>query len=96
MNTLYAGFSRVDITPMMGIGMAGYFVPRHAEGVLDPLQINALSLACGEEKAVLISIDHCGIVKEVLNPMRQHICEVTGLAWESIYIHSTIPTPVLS
>ena len=89
MNTLYAGFSRVDITPMMGIGMAGYFVPRHAEGVLDPLQINALSLACGEEKAVLISIDHCGIVKEVLNPMRQHICEVTGLAWESIYIHST-------
>ena len=89
MNTLYAGFSRVDITPMMGIGMAGYFVPRHAEGVLDPLQINALALACGEEKAVLISIDHCGIVKEVLNPMRQHICEVTGLAWESIYIHST-------
>ena len=89
MNTLYAGFSRVDITPMMGIGMAGYFVPRHAEGVLDPLQINALALACGEEKAVLISIDHCGIVKEVLNPMRQHICEVTDLAWESIYIHST-------
>ena len=24
MNTLYAGFSRVDITPMMGIGMAGF------------------------------------------------------------------------
>ena len=89
MNTLYAGFSRVDITPMMGIGMAGYFVPRYAEGVLDPLQINALALACGEEKAVLISVDHCGIVKEVLNPMRQHICDVTGLPWESIYIHST-------
>lgn len=89
MKTLYAGFSRVDITPMMGIGMAGYFVPRYAEGVLDPLQINALALACGEEKAVLISVDHCGIVKEVLNPMRQHICDVTGLPWESIYIHST-------
>ena len=89
MNTLHAGFSRVDITPMMGIGMAGYYVPRYAEGVLDPLEINALALACGEEKAVLISVDHCGIVKEVLNPMRQHICEVTGLPWESIYIHST-------
>ena len=89
MNTLHAGFSRVDITPMMGIGLAGYYVPRYAEGVLDPLQINALALACGEEKAVLISVDHCGIVKEVLNPMREHICEVTGLPWESIYIHST-------
>ena len=56
MNTLHAGFSRVDITPMMGIGMAGYYVPRYAEGVLDPLEINALALACGEEKAVLISV----------------------------------------
>ena len=37
MNTLLAGFSRVDITPMLGIGMAGYYVPRKAEGVLDPL-----------------------------------------------------------
>ena len=62
MNTLHAGFSRVDVTPMLGIGMAGYFVPRFADGVLDPLQINALALSCGEEKVVLMSIDHCGIV----------------------------------
>ena len=74
MNTLQAGFSRVDVTPMLGIGMAGYFVPRFADGVLDPLQINALALACGEEKVVLMSIDHCGIVKEVLNPMIDGVC----------------------
>lgn len=89
MNTLQAGFSRVDITPMLGIGMAGYYVPRKADGVLDNLQINALALACGEEKAVLISVDHCGIVKEVLNPMIQNICDVTGLPREAVYIHST-------
>ena len=89
MNTLHAGFARVNINPMMGIGLAGYYVPRQAEGVLDDLQINALALRCGDQKAVLISIDHCGIVKEVLNPMRQHICDVTGLSWESVYIHST-------
>ena len=89
MNTFQAGFSRVDITPMLGIGMAGYYVPRFADGVLDPLQINALALACGDEKAVLMSIDHCGIVKEVLNPMIQRICDVTGLPREAVYIHST-------
>ena len=27
MNTLQAGFSRVDVTPMLGIGIAGYYVP---------------------------------------------------------------------
>ena len=89
MNTLQAGFARVDVTPMLGIGIAGYYVPRKADGVLDPLQINALALSCGEEKALLMSIDHCGIVKEVLNPMIEHICAVTGLPWEAVYIHST-------
>ena len=89
MNTLHAGFSRVDVTPMLGIGMAGYYVPRNADGVLDNLQINALALACGDSKAVLMSIDHCGIVKEVLNPMIDHVCEVTGLPREGVYIHST-------
>ena len=89
MNKLHAGFARVNVTPMLGIGMAGYFVPRKADGVLDELEINALALACDESKAVFLSIDHCGISKELLNPMRQHICDVTGLPWESIYIHAT-------
>ena len=89
MNTLQAGFSRVDVTPMLGIGMAGYYVPRFAEGVLDPLQINALALACGDTKVVFLSIDHCGIVKEVLNPMIDQVCHVTGLPREAVYIHST-------
>ena len=48
-----------------------------------------LALATGDSKAVLIAIDHCGIVKSVLNPMRQHICDVTGLPWEAVYIHAT-------
>ena len=53
MNTLQAGFSRVDVTPMLGIGIAGYYFPRYADGVLDPLQINALALACGDRKSVV-------------------------------------------
>ena len=84
MNQLYAGFSRVNVTPMLGIGMAGYFKPRYAEGVLDELEINAVALACGEDKVLLMSIDHCGIVKEVLNPMREHISQATGLPLEAI------------
>ena len=89
MNTLQAGFSRVNITPMLGIGIAGYYKIRKADGVLDELEINALAVACGEDKALLISVDHCGMTKEIINPMRQSIVDVTGLPWESIYIHST-------
>ena len=89
MHTLQAGFARVDVTPMLGIGLAGYYVPRKAEGILDPLQINALALCCDQDKVVLMSIDHCGIVKEVLKPMIDGICAVTGLPREAVYIHST-------
>lgn len=89
MNQLYAGFSRVDITPMCGIGMGGYYIPRTVEGVLDNLEINAIALACGEEKVVLLSVDHCGIFSEPVKDFREHVSEVTGIPLEGVYIHST-------
>ena len=89
MNRLYAGFSRVDITPMLGIGIAGYYKPRYAEGILDALEINALALACDEDRAVLLTIDHCGITQNVISEFRKYISEVTGVSIEGIYIHAT-------
>ena len=89
MSGLYAGFGRVNVTPMMGIGIAGYYKPRFAEGVLDDLEINALALACGDEKAVLISIDHCGIIREIIADYKRHVSEMTGVPEEGIYIHAT-------
>ncbi|MDR1891941.1 MAG: hypothetical protein LBQ48_02885, partial [Oscillospiraceae bacterium] len=89
MNKLFAGFSRVNVTPMVEIGMPGYFKPRFAEGVLDELEINALALSCGEEEAVLLSIDHEGITREIAADYRNHISEVTGVHREAIYLHAT-------
>ena len=48
MNTLQAGFSRVDVTPMLGIGIAGYYKIRKADGVLDNLEAVALALSCDD------------------------------------------------
>lgn len=87
MNRLEAGFARVNITPMLGVGIGGYFIPRYVEGILDEIEINALALACGEDKAVLISIDAMDL-KDAAD-FAQHISEVTGLPTESIYIHAT-------
>jgi hypothetical protein len=89
MNKLQAGFARVNITPMMGIELVGYFFERPAAGVLDELEINALALACGEEKAVILTVDNEGLQREVTTDFRQYISEQTGLPMEAIYIHST-------
>ena len=88
-NVLHAGFARADITPPMGIDIAGYFKVRKADGVLDNLEVVALALRHGEKTVVLMTIDHCGIGKEILNPYKQAISEKTGVPTDAIFIHST-------
>ncbi len=89
MNKLMAGFARVNVTPPMGIHVRGYFKPRLAEGVLDELELNALALACGETKVLLISLDNCGYNKQILGGYRQSISERTGVPVECIFISAT-------
>ena len=89
MNKLQAGFARVDITPEKGVAINGYFVPRAVETVLDRLEVNCLALRCGETTLLLLAADNCGIGTDILQPMIAHVCAVTGLPREAVYIHST-------
>ena len=66
MNRLSAGFSRTDITPMTNIPIRGYYKKRFAEGVLDPLEINAAAFRCGDDTVILLSIDSCGFSTETM------------------------------
>ena len=89
MNRLQAGFSRVDATPMTGIPLRGYYQERLTESVLDPLEITALALACGESKAVILSLDSCGLSAETDLFFRNAICEATGLPLDAIFLTCT-------
>ena len=48
-----AGFSRVDITPPLGVYMPGYYQARHAKEILDPLQINCVAFSDGKKTALI-------------------------------------------
>ena len=89
MNKLQAGFSRLNVTPPLGIPIVGYYKPRFAEGVLDELEVNALALAVEDKKVVLLSVDNCGFSETVANSYREHICEVTGLPADCVFLHVT-------
>ncbi len=89
MNNLQAGFARLDVTPMLGIPVRGYFKERYADGVLDPLEINALALSCGDSAAVLLSLDACGIKRANHILLRDAIVEATGLSPEAIFLSCT-------
>ena len=89
MNTLCAGFARVDITPMTGIGIAGYYKPRHVKGILDALELNALALQCGEKRIVLLSLDHCGVHTPEAAAIRAFVAKACDLSVEAVYLHAT-------
>ena len=89
MNKLQAGFSRLNVTPPLGIPIVGYYKPRFAEGVLDELEVNALALAVEDKKVVLLSVDNCGFSETVANSYREHICAVTGLPADCVFLHAT-------
>ena len=89
MTGLRVGFGRVNVTPMMGIKLRGYFSVRLADGVLDDLEINALALECGKTRAVLLSMDVCSIQREMILPIKEHVARENALPLESVYIHNT-------
>lgn len=89
MSKLQAGFSRVNITPMMGIELYGYYAAREADGVLDELEINTIALSCDDVKTLLISVDHCGMTRSIIAKLQKNISEVTGVPAEAIYISAT-------
>lgn len=89
MNTLCAGFARVDITPMTCIGIAGYYKPRYVKGVLDALELNALALQCGEKRIVLLSLDHCGVHTPEAAAIRAFVAKACDLSVEAVYLHAT-------
>lgn len=89
MSNFKAGFSRVDITPPLGIEISGYFVERHAEGILDNLEANAIAVSDGENTAVILSVDILHILTPVVKCIREKIAKDNSIPVEAVYIACT-------
>ena len=83
---IQAGFARVDITPPLGTPISGYFYQRLADGVLDPLQLNALAFGNGTDTAVIIACDLIGMVMGKSDEMREVIAARTGVPADHVML----------
>ena len=88
-NKLQVGFSRLDITPPMGVPVIGYFKVRIADGVLDNLEVNAIALRHGKDTVLLLSVDNCAINREKADEFKKAISDKTGVPTDAIFIHAT-------
>jgi|LSQX01.1.fsa_nt_gb hypothetical protein len=84
-----AGFSKVDITPQLGVCLAGYFRKREATGILDPLYASALAVTDGNKNCVLISCDLIGIAEEHIDDAKRIMENKLGLELENVIISNT-------
>ena len=89
MNNLKAGFSRVKITPPMGIDITGYYKVRKAEGVLDDLYANVLALSSGEKTVLLCCLDIIGYRNNGCDAFRDAVSEASGIPREAIFMSAT-------
>ncbi|OIN97514.1 hypothetical protein AUJ66_03235 [Candidatus Desantisbacteria bacterium CG1_02_38_46] len=87
--SVYAGASRVDISPPKGTSMMGYFHERRSEGVHDPIFSNALVLSDGNKKIAIVSVDLCALQLPMTQKIRKIAERKTGIPKNNILIHCT-------
>ena len=85
---LKAGFARLDMTPPFGSPLAGYYEMRDADGVRDPIYLNALALNEEEETILVVTADVLIIRMDVCDTLREMIEERTGVPADHILITS--------
>ncbi|MBE6629572.1 MAG: hypothetical protein E7624_01820 [Ruminococcaceae bacterium] len=83
---LKAGFARVDVTPALGTYLSGYFEARYADGMLDPIQLNAIAVGDGEDSVLIIASDFLGIRENYATRIRKVIAERTGIKMDHVMV----------
>lgn len=86
---LRVGFARIDITTPLGTNLSGYYEPRIADGILDPLLATAVVFDDGEHRGIVISCDIIGMNKVYANTVCDEIAAAIGTTRDGVYLACT-------
>ncbi|MCC7490892.1 MAG: hypothetical protein IT204_01015 [Fimbriimonadaceae bacterium] len=90
MGRLLAGAVTLDITPPLGIAMAGYAARDHgAEDIADPLRAKVLSLRLDATEVVIASLDLLYLPRVRAEAIRLAIQEAWGVPPEQVLLNSS-------
>ena len=86
MGQLRAGAAQADMTPHVGILMAGGWQPKPAEGIETPLMAHALVLDDGATRIALIGLDLAVLLAKDANAAKARIEQETGIPPENVLV----------
>lgn len=88
-NRVFAGAYKIDITPPIGIDLAGYFNVRKADSILDNLYSKVVILKDSKTEVAIVSCDLCVIPRDMVLKIRNLASRWSGIYKENIMITST-------
>ena len=85
------GFGRCDITPRVGVELAGFgpFRNRHSIAVRDRLWARAMAAEQSGVTAVIVSCDLIGLSRAMAREIRRLVTSAVGVPAEAIMVHCT-------
>lgn len=86
---LRCGFYDTDITPNLGNNIPGYYDPRFAETILDPLYAHAFAVQTDEVTLVMMTLDALLIRKTDADRIRHGLSEKLEIPFENISVAAT-------
>ena len=93
MKTIEAGEGTVEITPPLGIELAGFHKPpgkeRVVTGIRQPCLARALVLRLDKTEIALVSLDVCGFPRDFAERIRRRAGKRTGLGPSNIRVTAT-------
>jgi hypothetical protein len=86
-----AGFGRSDITPRLGVQLAGYgpYRNRAARAVLAPLCARALAVSQRGRRAVVLSLELCGTPRPLARRIREAVADRIGCGADEVFLGAT-------
>jgi hypothetical protein len=84
--TIRAGASQIDITPPLGIPLAGSWQPRRAESVATPLGVHAVVLETDETKVALVAVDLIALLRSDVDVAKARVSERIGIDPDKILV----------
>lgn len=86
---LRVGAASVNITPPVGIGMAGYYFERGAQGTNDDLFAKAIVLEQDGVRVALVGLDLISTTRPMVEAARTEIARAVGIPADHVMISAT-------
>lgn len=86
---LVVGAAELDITPLLGVRIAGGFSPVYATDVHDPLRAKAVVIGDGKVKVAFVALDVIALSLSDVEAIRSQVQQATGIAPHCVMVGCT-------